>query len=281
MKTYPKLHRLIAPLFSLVLILSACASASGPSVAQSSERQAKAQAMFAERCKTAGEKIYKTVESVDEAYLLKLRPSDVNYGDQFKLDDPYGRDLGGAGYIETFVRGQYAATHVINPDVDVPARPRGYLYVQVQDPKDGQRYRYTGAVKAVRKKDATAPNVQLELQRNPNYDLNVYEFVLDRVPASGTTPRYGVTYDDISTREEREYWIAGSSLKVIDLQTNEVIAERIGYMMDWAQGSRAGGRSPWLFAADQACPKFADRHGASAQPYQAVRFVEKVLKPSK
>jgi hypothetical protein len=94
--------------------------------------------------------------------------------------------------------------------------------------------------------------------------------------------------DDISTREEREYWIAGSSLKVIDLQTNEVIAERIGYMVDWAQGSQAGGRSPWLFAADNACPDFNRNRlrrvpgpGFSAQAGQTIDFVDQVLKPSK
>jgi hypothetical protein len=76
-----------------------------------------------------------------------------------------------------------------------------------------------------------------------NYDTTT-SFVLDKVPRSRPHPRYGVTYDDISTREERDYWIAGSSLKVIDLQTNEVMAERIGYMMDRGQGDteEAGGR---------------------------------------
>ena len=98
------------------------------------------------------------------------------------------------------------------------------------------------------------------------------------MPAPGKPPRYGVTYDDISTREEREYWIAGSLLKVIDLQTNEVIAERIGYMVDWAQGSQAGGRSPWLLATRQACPKFLGEH-FSTQIGQTEKFVEKVLKP--
>ena len=119
-------------------------------------------------------------------------------------------------------------------------------------------------------------------------DLNVYRFVLERVPASEQLPRYGVTFDDISTHEEREYWIAGSSLKVIDLQTNEVIAERIGYMVDLGQGSRAGGRSPWLFAADNACPDFqrfknpvVRTRGASNQAWQTQDFVEKVLKPAK
>ena len=66
----------------------------------------------------------------------------------------------------------------------------------------------------------------------------------------------------IQTREDWDYWIAGSSLRLIDLQTNEVMAERIGYMGDWAQGSSAVGRSPWLLAANNACPEFAPRHGS-------------------
>ncbi|OUL99025.1 hypothetical protein A8M77_28280 [Variovorax sp. JS1663] len=117
-------------------------------------------------------------------------------------------------------------------------------------------------------------------QTNKAYLKGFKRFVLEKAPATGLMPRYGLTYDDISTGEERDYWIAGSSLKVIDLQTNEVLAERIGYMMDWAQGSRVGGRAPWLMAADTACPAFASRHGFVAQRGQTLRFVEKVLKPS-
>ena len=112
-------------------------------------------------------------------------------------------------------------------------------------------------------------------------------FVLDKTLSPGAQPRYGVTYDDISTREEREYWIAGSSLKVIDLKKNEVMAERIGYMMDRGQGNTSGGRSPWLVAADNACPSFQRNpllplprgQGAAAQRHQTQDFVEKVLKP--
>ncbi|MBK9346523.1 MAG: hypothetical protein IPN06_08830 [Burkholderiales bacterium] len=57
---FPKL--LPALLLSLSL-LGACSSS--PHAAQPSERQAKAMAMWQERCKTAGEKIYKTVENVE------------------------------------------------------------------------------------------------------------------------------------------------------------------------------------------------------------------------
>jgi hypothetical protein len=151
----------------------------------------------------------------------------------------------------------------------------GYRYIEALDPKDGKRYRYTGSMKVVGTKDATAPNIQLRLKRDPNYDLNNYEFRLDRVPAPGSAPRYGVTYDDISTREEREYWIAGSSLKVIDLQTNEVMAERIGYMMDRGQGDTGGGgrlgysRAPCL-------PGISEYTGDIHSADQTRNFVTKV-----
>jgi hypothetical protein len=64
---------------------------------------------------------------------------------------------------------------------------------------------------------------------------------------------------------------------VIDLQSNEVIAERIGYMVDRGQGVTAGGRSPWLLAAGAACPAFPGQHAEQAN--QTARFVEKVLFP--
>jgi len=279
MKLKLKFNVLIAPLFGLSVLFGALSSSS--SIAQTNERQSKAQAIFAERCKTAGTRISRTIDNVEGIRVLKLRPERPNHSDQFAMNDPYGRDLGGKlGYIGSFVRGEFQATHRGIPKEGSPPR-LGYLYVEAQDPEDGLWYRYTGSMKVTGRMDASAPNVQVDLKRNPNFDLNVYRFVLDRAPATGQSPRYGVTYDDISTREEREYWIAGSSLKVVDLQTNEVIAERIGYMVDLAQGSKSGGRSPWLFAADNACPKFSDRNGSGAQPYQALDFVEKVLRPAK
>ncbi len=234
--------------------------------------------MFQERCKKSGEFIYRTVDNVEGILLMKLRPNDINRGDQYRMDDPYGRDLGGDGYIESFIQGEFQATHTGIPRPGSPLY-LGYRYVDAIDPKDGKQYRHVGGIKAVGKQDATAYNVRLAISKDPNYDLNIYSFVLDKIHAPSPQPRYGITYDDISTHEERDYWIAGSSLKVIDLKTNEVIAERIGYMMDRGQGNTSGGRAPWLMAADYACPSFGHTHGAQAQPYKTLNFVEKVLKP--
>lgn len=142
-------------------------------------------------------------------------------------------------------------------------------------------------MKVVGRKDETAPNVRAALAADPNHDLNIYGFGFDRVPADGDPPRYGITYDDISTKEDRDFWIAGSSLRIVDLTSGETIAERIGYMMDPGQGSRGGGRQPWLLAADRACPPFLARFerivervpGASAQRLQSYDFAEKVVTP--
>ncbi len=273
--------------FFALLLGALLATTTATASAQTTDPKARlqiAEQMFAERCKKAGEFIHRTTENVEGIFLMKIRPKGMNYGDQYRMDDPYGRDLGGDGYIKSFLRGYETRQAQFAPGS--PTR-YGYPYVEAIDPANGKRYRYTGSMKVVGRKIETAPNVRVELKRNPNYDLNIYEFGLDRNLAPGPAPRYGVTYDDISTREERDYWIAGSSLKVIDLKTNEVMAERIGYMMDRGQGNDSGGRSPWLLAADNACPHFfrnpnlppINGHGASAQLHQTEDFVEKILKP--
>jgi len=78
-------------------------------------RLAKAEAMFQERCKKSGEFIHRTVEDVEGIFLLKIRPKEINYGDQYRMDDPYGRDLGGDGYILSFVRGSFQANTTGTP----------------------------------------------------------------------------------------------------------------------------------------------------------------------
>lgn len=240
----------------------------------------RAEALFAERCKSAGERIVRTDKDVEGILLMKIRPENYGGTGQYTLTDPYGRDLGGDAYIRSFLRG--ART----PASDAPYG-FGYRFVDAIDPVDGLRYRYTGSIRVVGRKDERAPNVRAALTDDPSHDLNIYGFGFDRVLADGDSPRYGITYDDISTKDDRDHWIAGSSLKIIDLQSGEIIAERIGYMMDPGQGESGGGRQPWLLAADRACPSFAARFetvvervpGAAAQRLQSYDFAEKVIAP--
>lgn len=256
------------PLLS-VFVLAACAGMTqrqaSPQEREVLAKRQRAMLMWKTRCEKSGVFIHKRIENVDGLYLVNVRVRS-NFGetaeDQFALDDPYGHDSIGENYMKSFLRGAHPRAPDGGPPY--PDAPRnGFPFVEAIDPRDGKLYRFTGIVKS-------SPGVisRLELARTP---------ILNR------TARYGLQYQDISTRQERELWIAGSSLKLIDLDTDEVVAERIGYMVDWAQGSRAGNRLPWLWAADNACPDFL--HGlprrapaSTAQPGQSLDFVERVFK---
>lgn len=50
-------------------------------------------------------------------------------------------------------------------------------------------------------------------------------------PIKQISSRYGVTWEDISSKEDRDHWVAGGKCQIIDLQTNKVVAEVIGYVM--------------------------------------------------
>ena len=195
------------------------------------------------RCKQAGERIRQTVEGVEGVVMLNLRPKTVNYSDQFGLDDPYGTNCTGDSCIAGYLF-DYKMVPSAHGGLE-PTRSRIYWFVDVVA-ADGWRYRYT--------KDA------------PDSELK-------RAMTSEPQPRYGVAWSDVSTIEDRELWIAGGSIKVIDLSTNEVIAERIGFLMDEGQGAQAGGRSPWHWArtGEQVCPPV---------PAHNVAFVARVVKPS-
>ncbi len=266
---------------ALALALSACA-APAPSVVNGSPRPenmnrgdlteyvAKARALFAERCQKAGVRITRTVSGERGVFVMKMRPS-ANYDEQYALVDQYGDDYPRDGYLKSLLNGFYEDELKRQPTVKVPT---GFEFVDAINPKDGLRYRYTAKREVDGQKDRTAPGVIAALKENPNFDMNLYGFVLRGTPTQEPAPRYGVTFDDLSTKEDRDHWIAGSSLRVVDLQTNEVIAERIGYMQDPSLGGKGRGRSPWIFATGNSCPALVD---VLNQGGQTLRFVRQVL----
>ena len=237
-----------------------------------------AMALFAERCKTAGEKINRTVNDVDGVVWLKWREkisNADNFADQWKLNDPYGQDCGATDCISNLLR--VTKGQDLDPE-EAQRHVVGYRFVETKDPSDGRPYRYTAAIGVTHQRTAD----QLEqYKKNTGKDpgLDVIGYVLDRKPIERFGTRYGVIWDDISTREDRAHWIAGGSLKVIDLQTNEVLAQRVGYMIDRGQGSQAGGRSPWAYARDSACPVFrASSDGRAYFDPVSAQFTQRVLR---
>jgi hypothetical protein len=261
---YPNRWLFKLPLAALVLVIFAYPVVRHAQLQQVQSNESKARldaamALFAERCKTAGEKIKRTVENVDGVVWMKWREKITgadNFADQFRLNDPYGQDCGAEDCIKLLLR----ATRGLDIDsAKQTSFTQGFRFVESVDPADGQAYRYA-----------------LRYARG-----GLDRQVLEREPVSTRKARYGILWNDISTRTDREHWIAGSSMKVIDLQTNEVFAERIGYMIDKGQGSQTGFRSPWLFAEYTACPAFERSEAGNPMKVSRSRnFVQKILKPT-
>ncbi len=159
-------------------------------------RQAAANALFQERCKKAGEFIHRTAENVEGVYLLKVRPEKINYGDQYKMDDPYGHDTTGENFLKGLLPRPIPPNQPSSREVE--AEYSGYRYVDADDPADGKRYRYTGSMKEV------THTTSILMGGDGKTTFKTMDFVLDKTLAPDPAPRYGVTYDDISTKEERD-----------------------------------------------------------------------------
>jgi len=203
------------------------------------QRYAKAEALFHGRCAAAGEKLYRVVAKVEGVRIRRVRAARINERDQYALDDPYGRDLGEAAYVASFLR-----------PVGSGAGQKGYLYADVRGDADGVvRYELI-------EKRSKAGTLYTELRE---------------IKVVGGMAQYGVEYEDISSRQDREHWIAGGSLRVIDTSTGEVLGERIGYLFDPALGNTKGGRGPW--EAAMTCGNEDRKYGHNA------RFVMRVLRP--
>ena len=201
-----------------------------------------AEAMYNERCQNkAGYKIYKVVEDVEGIQLLKVRHR-VNEADPMAPGAAFALEGPDDEYISEFLMYRYPSSgtsdgsYFVNSDKTDDAIP-GFRYVDVIDEKDGKRVRVTGAEEVTGKKDINAVNVKRALEQDPNLDLNVYNWRLTRHPASDPAPRYAVTFEDHVIPEERAFGLASSTVKVIDTQTNEVLAEMLQYAWGPAWGS--------------------------------------------
>lgn len=216
-----------------------------------------AEARFVERCTNAGEKIYRVVDDVEGLTILKLRPNNYDAARQDAID-PYGEDYDWStptAYLSTFLQARDKESFLVDRVND--SKP-GYRFVDVPNANGGGFQRYTAYMGL------------------PTSHVNNPEpmFMLKSETVTGATARYGVTYDDITTPEDRSLWIAGSSLKIIDTETKEIIAERIGYMIDKGLGKTTDIRKPWTHALTTpgwSCPM----HNGSGHTRG---FVEKVLK---
>lgn len=269
---------LLVTLLSLALTACAQSSQTQRQVAEREATQARmtdGKTLFEEKCASvAGEKIYRKVENVEGVLLMKVRPQagDREWSNRDWPGAAFARERTGDSYINTFLGYEHASNPAGRNDPITPTnrgyintdrRPGGlpgYRWVEVIDAKAGQRYRYAGRYDEPWKTDSS-------------YSKSYVRFNLDRVPSpSDTPPRYGVTWEDHVIPEERYLGVASSTIKVIDLQTNEVLGELTRYAWSPGAPSRVN-PSPWLTA--YRCPDQAWT-GADTR-----KFVDQVLIPAK
>lgn len=83
--------------------------------------------------------------------------------------------------------------------------------------------------------------------------------------------RYGYLTEDLTTKEMRDKWIGAGRIKIIDLQTNEVLAERKGYFRAPGDMLKKGAMR-WAAGGYSVCPFPPNNAGL-------MRFLHSVLKP--
>lgn len=263
--------------FVLLGLLTGCqASQADPNVGEAAVARAlRGKVLWEEKCRTvAGEKIYRTVENVEGLVLLKVRPQagEREWSDRMWPGAAFAIEAFGDSYLNTFLGYEYAAGQSNGKPGVVTPKDRGFItterrigglpgyrYVDVIDEKDGKRYRYKG-------------RWEEPWQYDKNYLKGYIKFFLDKSVAPDPAPRYAVTFEDHVIPADRALGIASGTVKVLDLQTNEVLGELTRYA--WTPGLSAANPSPWLTAYK--CPGHAVGSDAATR-----KFVDQVLIPKK
>ncbi len=222
-----------------------------PIVEQRKAQYDAAMARFEERCKSAGEKINRTVEDVEGVLLANIRPdtkpgdrSDPNWPDAALPDE--GR---GDWYIRSFLFWEH---HQDKRNMrgflnETPSKSPGYRFVDVGSERDGFR--------------------RIRLDRSDGAKLF-------SEPMKSKPTRYAVSFENLVDPEDRKLWIAGTKVTVTDTSNNEVLAQKTWYSVEPGQGSKAGARVPWGFA--RTCPLHVGTSDGMTR-----FFVDQILKPKK
>ena len=215
------------------------------------KRYNEAKAVFDEQCKKAGEKIYRTVDNVDGVMLLKVRREKEDKSIFALMADPMWEEAAltnlespKGSYIGSFLR-NYAIRHDLSVKI-------GYSFVDVLK-EDGSISRY------------------LDYKGHDDIDEE-----RDGVIKNPSDPaRYAVTYEYNVDPELRKHWVAGITIKIIDRQTDELLAEKTIFSFEPGLGSTATARTPWYNAVH--CPELLQRT-EDRNPTHA--FAVQVLKPT-
>ena len=199
-----------------------------------------AKARFDQLCQNAGEKIYRTADNVDGILLLKVRGDDEKY--QSNRYNPLKDQMWEDAAVESESRRENYIKSFL------PSRSNVfYSYVDVLQ-KDQSVTRY------------------MAWSQNGSW-------IVDKQTNPHPRARYAVTYENDISWENRKHWIAGTTIKIIDTQTNELMAEKTMYAFVPELGYSKFEQNPNPWGRGERCP------GEDPYDQKAITFSSKVLIP--
>ena len=212
------------------------------------------QEYFEHLCKTeAGEFIYKTVENVEGIYMMRPRKeaTDNEMEHLYALEDPYGQVLGEDrkpqdSYVQPALgKYEFLEMPISNPKSSDDKGKKFRRYYRDPNAHPGRRYQT-----AINGSSVFVPYIVAEAEN------------------STIKSRYGYTWRGITRAHDHELGIVGGELIILDIQTEQVLAVRRGYMRSglarnltgiWWLGAQVcggpGGKREHLFVKEVLVPK--------------------------
>jgi len=209
---------------------------------------------FDHLCKTeAGEFIYKTVENVEGLYMMRPRKeaTDDKLSHLYSLEDPYGQVLG----EDRKPQDSYVQ----------PAMGK-YLYLEL--PLSDRGTTPTGRAMYLRYYRDEKAHPGRDYQTAINGQFVRVPYIVTQEETADRKSRFAFTWRGLTRPHDRELGIAGGELIVLDLETNEILAVRRGYMRSGWMKNLTG--IWWLTA--RVCP------GPGGKREHL--FVKEILKPA-
>jgi len=222
-------------------------------------------AVFQDLCKQAEETIYRRVETVEGVMRMRLHAPytpvserakrDGSFADQFGLENPYGKVMldphsGPRGFLHSMEESEYPPTYEFLEEVTergAPPKPPLRRYWSVEtEVLVGTKYPRSSRAKDKFRRIETA-------------------IVNER------KAKYGYTWKDLTTLDLRKRWIAGAEYTILDLDTGEILAKKVGYIFARMYPSGHLNRATWGLGQIQKCAN--DRR-------PVLQFISDVLVPT-
>ncbi|WP_156404601.1 hypothetical protein [Curvibacter sp. PAE-UM] len=174
--------------------------------------------------KHSGDKIYRTVDDVQGVFQMKARnpDGDFQWADQYGMVEPWALAFGDRD----------------TSALELGLHGKGYWFIE-QQPIFGQ-----GDGPPFRRKIWVDSGMKVRDKYPYGEHLDEPLLTANQFSVNSLHSRYGYTTEDLTTPELRKRWIGGGRLRIIDLKTKEILAERTDFYratgpqvkMAWAAG---------------------------------------------